>query len=208
MKRLLWSLLFLTVTGQAQIHQAHASPACESAIDAASMTSVVPNGLLHAIAVVESGRPDPRSGTIQPWPWTIDVGGQGYYFPTKAAAISAVRTLMAAGISSIDVGCMQINLSYHPAAFRNLDQAFDPMANARYAAVFLTRLYDSSLDWTKAAGAYHSQTPTLAQPYQNAVLAHWQPIGASKRYKAITSWEDYGGPKSWEDFATGLKGHR
>ena len=53
MKRLLWSLLFLTVTGQAQIHQAHASPACELAIDAASMTSVVPNGLLHAIAVVE-----------------------------------------------------------------------------------------------------------------------------------------------------------
>ena len=210
MKRLLWSLCILTVAAQAHPNQALANPACESAINAAALTSTVPLGLLHAIAVVESGRPDPHSGTIQPWPWTIDVGGQGYYFATKAAAISAVRTLMAAGINSIDVGCMQINLSYHPAAFRSLDQAFDPMANARYAAVFLTRLYDSSLDWTKAAGAYHSQTPTLAGPYRQAVLSHWQPgAGAVKRATSMLSWEDvYGGPKSWEDFATGLKGHR
>ncbi len=211
MKRLLWSLCILIATAQAQANQAHANPACELAIDAAELTSPVPAGLLHAIAVVESGRPDPHSGTIQPWPWTIDVGGQGYYFATKAAAVSAVRTLMATGIQSIDVGCMQINLSYHPAAFRNLEQAFDPSANARYAATFLTRLYGSSLDWTKAAGAYHSQTPTLAQPYQRAVLAHWQPgTGAVKRYTAMTSWEDvYGAvPKSWEDFATAAKGHR
>lgn len=211
MKRLLWSLIVVTVTAQAQARQAPTYPACESAIDAAAATSVVPDGLLHAIAIVESGRPDSRTGTIQPWPWTIDVGGQGYYFATKAAAISAVRTLMAAGVNSIDVGCMQINLSYHPAAFRSLDQAFDPMANARYAAVFLTALYNSSMDWTKAAGAYHSQTPTLAQPYQQAVLSHWMPgAGAVKRHTAMTSWEDVykAGPKSWEDFATGEKGHR
>ena len=183
MKRLLWSLLFLTVTAQVTNLIRHTlAPPASSAIDAASMTSVVPNGLLHAIAIVKSGRPDPRSGTIQPWPWTIDVGGQGYYFPTKTAAISAVRTLMAAGINSIDVGCMQINLSYHPAAFRNLDQAFDPMANARYAAVFLTRLYDSSLDWTKAAGAYHSQN---AHPRDAVPERRSGALAADRRKQAL-----------------------
>ncbi len=140
---------------------------------------------------------------MRPWPWTINAAGQGFFFPSKSAAIQAVQQLQAAGINSIDVGCMQINLRYHPAAFRSLSQAFDPTANARYAAVFLTALYDHSQDWTKATGDYHSQTPTLAGPYQLRVLAHWNaPFGTVRRYAAFAPpGQVYRGFLSWEELA-------
>ena len=58
---------------------------------------------------------------------------------------------------------------YHPAAFQNLDEAFDPSANADYAAHFLVSLHAATGDWQKAAGLYHSQTLALAIPYAQKV---------------------------------------
>ena len=60
------------------------------------------------------------------WPWTINVEGKGFHFKTKRDAIRFVKDQMTAGKESIDVGCMQINLKYHPDAFTSLDQAFSP----------------------------------------------------------------------------------
>lgn len=212
MRRALWLVfLLLSVPACAEPRTAHGTahgPGCESAIAVAQLAGRLPDGLLHAVALVESGRADPRTGTVAPWPWTIDVGGQGYFFPTKQQAVAAVKELMAAGVSSIDVGCLQINLAYHPAAFRSLEQAFDPMANARYAAKFLNALFDRSGDWKKAVGAYHSETPSIAAPYQARVLAAWHPpAGVIRRTDAdrnagFLSWEVvYRVPRSWEDFA-------
>ncbi|OYW08229.1 MAG: hypothetical protein B7Z53_05095, partial [Rhodospirillales bacterium 12-71-4] len=67
---------------------------------------------------------------------------------------------------SMDVGCMQVNLRHHPDAFANLEEAFDPMANARYAARFLRALQARAGDWMTAAGHYHSQTPARAEAYR------------------------------------------
>jgi hypothetical protein len=68
---------------------------------------------------------------------------------------------------------MQINLRHHPNAFPNLDHAFDPLTNARYAARFLNSLNSSRSDWTRAASAYHSATPEFADPYRQRVMAAW-----------------------------------
>ena len=203
MQRVLWLSLLLAVPVLTQSPKSYAASPCESAISSAELSHQLPAGLLHAVAVVESGRPDPRTGQITPWPWTIDVAGQGFFFPSKAAAIAAVEELRAAGISSIDVGCMQVNLMYHPAAFASLQQAFDPFANARYAASFLNALYYRSLDWTKAVGDYHSQTPTIAAPYQVRVLAQWRPpFGTVRRYAAfLPANQIYQGFRSWEQLA-------
>ena len=51
-----------------------------------------------------------------------------------------MRAVQAQGVRSIDIGCMQVNLMHHPNAFATLDAAFDPLANALYAARFLTEL--------------------------------------------------------------------
>ena len=151
---------------------------CTAAIATAERTGDIPAGLLAAIGHVESGRRDPSSGALQPWPWTIDVGGVGHFFTTKAEAVAATAALQAKGIASIDVGCLQVNLAYHPAAFASLDEAFDPTANALYAARFLGALFKATGDWPAAAAAYHSQTRAISAAYQGKVLAIWTPPGS------------------------------
>ena len=146
---------------------------CRAAIQVAERGGGVPARLMSAIGLVESGRRDPETGEQNPWPWTINVEGKGYVYETKAAAVSAVRTFQSQGARSIDVGCMQINLMHHPDAFPDLDAAFDPLINARYAAVFLNELHGQSGDWDRATGAYHSSTPDLGADYLRRVLAIW-----------------------------------
>jgi hypothetical protein len=76
-------------------------------------------------------------------------------------------------VRSIDVGCMQVNLRHHPNAFASLEEAFDPAANARYAARFLTELHATRNDWLRAAAHYHSHTPQFADAYRARVEAAW-----------------------------------
>lgn len=146
---------------------------CQSAIQDAERNAKLPAGLLPAIGRVESGRVDPKTGRVQSWPWTINAEGVGQYFDTKEEAIGAVEALQARGVRSIDVGCMQVNLLHHPAAFPNLDAAFDPEANAGYAGRFLSALYGQAASWPVAAGFYHSLTPELADGYRRAVMLAW-----------------------------------
>lgn len=145
---------------------------CRQEIHAAERAGGVPLQLMAAIARVESGRSDAR-GVVHPWPWTINAEGAGQYFETKEAALAAVRALQASGVRSIDVGCMQVNLAHHPTAFASLEQAFDPAANAAYAARFLNLLYSKTGDWTKATAYYHSATPERGEGYQRKVAAVW-----------------------------------
>lgn len=146
---------------------------CLPAIQAAERAEGIPGGLLRSIAFVESGRADPLSGRAVPWPWTINAEGEGRYFETKAEAVAATRALLAAGVRSIDVGCAQVNLLHHPNAFASLDLAFDPAANAAYAARFLRSLHAAAGHWPFAAAAYHSQTPERGHAYALRVAAIW-----------------------------------
>ncbi len=154
---------------------------CDTAIEAAAKgPGKVPDKLLPAIARVESGRLDPATGRIRPWPWTINVEGTGYFYDTKEQVIAAVQAFQAKGMRSIDVGCMQVNLLHHPNAFADLDEAFDPAANARYAVHFLTALYAQAKDWHLATAWYHSMTPDLGEEYQRLVFGRvMAPMGGS-----------------------------
>lgn len=146
---------------------------CRGAIAGAERQWRIPERLMAAIGVVESGRRD-ASGVKAPWPWTINAEGVGHWFESKPEAIAAVQALQARGVRSIDVGCMQVNLMHHPDAFASLDQAFDPVANADYAGRFLTQLYAQTGTWPKAAAGYHSLTPGVGEPYADQVMAVWQ----------------------------------
>jgi hypothetical protein len=146
---------------------------CSPAIDAAERAARLPPMLLRSISMVESARVDPQTGRIVAWPWTINAGGVGYFFETKEAAIAAVEQFRRAGVQSIDVGCMQVNLMYHPDALASLDVAFEPWANAAYAAKFVTELYTETRTWPATAAAYHSQTPDIGLDYARKVYAQW-----------------------------------
>jgi len=134
----------------------------------------IPPKLLKAVSIVESGIYHKDSATTVPWPWTINVQGKGYFFNSKQEAIEAVQQLQARGISSIDVGCMQINLHFHPKAFISLEQAFEPRENIAYAAGFLQDNFVRGRSWRNAVASYHSETRELGMPYAKKVLAIWQ----------------------------------
>ena len=121
--------------------------------------------LLTTITNVESGRWNQRKQRNLAWPWTVNAQGQGHFYATKQQAINAVKKLQARGVKSIDVGCMQVNLMYHPDAFDDLEEAFNPYKNVEYGAKFLTKLYEQKGDWNKAATAYHSNAPLKAKKY-------------------------------------------
>ena len=144
---------------------------CRPALIAAEMRRGIPAGLLQAIGIVESGRRDRATGKSEPWPWTINADGEPHIFDSKQQAVEWVRQAQGRGVQSIDVGCAQVNLMYHPTAFASVEQAFDPAANADYAARFLRELWEGSAggNWMTAAGQYHSQTPELANAYREQV---------------------------------------
>lgn len=144
--------------------------ACEAAIAAAQKGPRIPDTLMPAISRVESGRLDPVTRQVRAWPWTINVEGAGFFFDSKEQAIAAVRALQARGVRSIDVGCMQVNLMYHPTAFPTLDEAFEPAANARYAARFLSALHRQTGDWSLAVANYHSANADRGEDYQRRVF--------------------------------------
>ncbi len=171
-------LIFATAPG-APARASGADP-CREAIASVEPGSGLPPGLLEAIALVESGRPDPRGG-VSPWPWASNAAGTGRFHATRAEAVGAVAALRAQGVRSVDVGCMQVNLHHHPAAFASLEDAFDPLANVRYAAGFLAELHRrAGGDWARAIGWYHSTTPNRAAAYRARVLAGFEsPPGAS-----------------------------
>ena len=150
-----------------------ADAGCEAAGTLAEQRYEVPAGLLLAIGRVESGRRDPGTGRLAAWPWTINAQGRGQLFETREAAQVAVQALQKSGVASIDVGCFQVNLAYHPDAFPHLEDGFDPAANADYAARFLLSLKAKLGSWPAAVAAYHSATPELGGPYRDRVLAGW-----------------------------------
>ena len=169
---LLVAALFLLLFPRPSVADSSPAALCRAAISAAERSSGVPDRLMQAVGIVESGRPDERGG-VSAWPWTINVEGTGYVFNTKAEAIAAVNSNLAQGVRSIDVGCMQVNLMHHGTNFASLDQAFDPVANALYAARFLQQLLAQTGSWPRAAAGYHSMTPDIGADYARKVLAVW-----------------------------------
>ena len=136
----------------------------------------IPMHLLSAISATESGRYHKGLKITLPWPWTINVEGQGHYYDTKQQAIAAVRQFQAQGRRSIDIGCMQVNLIHHPNAFASLDEAFDPEANVAYGASFLRSLYEENKSWKSASASYHSRTPARGGEYVGRVYDRWTNI--------------------------------
>ena len=153
-----------TVTAPEAITDSFASQsACVSAILAAQERYAIPDNILLGIGLQEAGRK--LDGAITVWPWTVNAAGEGRYFENAAEALGWVRDRLSQGVRSIDVGCMQVNLRWHPEAFQTLEDGFDPTINADYAARFLVDLYLRTGNWADAAGSYHSFTPAKRDRY-------------------------------------------
>jgi hypothetical protein len=185
-------LLFVCAGARAQVVKS-----CEQAGAAAEQAYGLPPGLLQAIGRVESGRWDNAAGKVVVWPWSVDLDGQPLRYDSADAALQDVRTWRASGGHSIDVGCFQINLGWHPGAFDSLEQAFDPVANANYAAMFLRSLDLRLGSWAAAVAAYHSANPDLGIPYREHVMAIWSATPAPEQVPAWLPEAERFGIRIW-----------
>jgi hypothetical protein len=183
----LLALLLLAPLSARAVVLPPADNACAAEAAASERVYGIPPALLHAISIVESGRYDQTRKAVIAWPWTVTAEGEGHYLPSKAEAIALVRKLKSQGVRNIDVGCMQVNLRYHPDAFADLDQAFDPAANVGYAARFLQGLFSATGHWPTAASYYHSQTPSLAAAYRERLMKVWNGSGAATTQYALST---------------------
>lgn len=138
---------------------------CDRAALAAATDMKVPAGLLRALTRTETGRS--RNGRLTPWPWTVNMEGAGHWFETRGEALAFVLKHHRRGARSFDIGCFQINFRWHGDAFATIEAMFDPLANARYAAQFLTKLRGEASDWSDAVGHFHSKTPSRAAKYRS-----------------------------------------
>lgn len=177
---------------------AHAARLCHSLIGRAEQELNIPRHLLQAIALTESGRSVtlPAAGpgdaakagkTFTAWPWTVMAEGQGRYLPSKAAAIKEVKKLQSKGVTNIDVGCMQVNLHYHGDAFSSLEEAFDPVHNVAYAAMFLSKLREDRHSWTMAVKFYHSSNRERQSYYRKKVFTTWRNLQKEARQARLAT---------------------
>jgi hypothetical protein len=147
---------------------------CERSIKAAERKYDIPPYLLAAIALTESGRQG------KPSPVAMNIAGRSYY-ASDTAEMQAVVARNGGETSSIDVGCLQVNLRWHAPRFRNWRSLLVPSYNAEYAALYLKELYRATGSWNGAVGAYHSRTPWRSANYACLVSRRWSQIFGSTR---------------------------
>lgn len=167
-------VLGLCLFAPAALARAADADACADAIRAIERSAALPRGLLAAVSFAEAGRRDPDGKRAVAWPWTVNNGGDGRYFASKAEAMAHVEALRAQGKRNIDVGCMQINLMHHPDAFASLESAFEPTTNVAYGARFLQGLQRETGSWARAIERYHTADPARGEAYRERVQDRWQ----------------------------------
>ncbi|HHW9302788.1 TPA: transglycosylase, partial [Salmonella enterica] len=72
----------------------------------------VPAELLYAVARAESGTRLAQG--LHPWPWTLNIAGTGYRYPSRSSACRALLAFARTrSLKRIDAGLGQINLGWN-----------------------------------------------------------------------------------------------
>jgi len=141
----------------------------------------IPSDVFYALALAESGRRIPALAAIRPWPWTLNVEGDGRFYSSRWAAAAALQDELSIGRTLVDIGLMQVNWHHHWAAVGEADLALDPYRNLNIAAAILVACHRAQGDWWAAVGCYHApRDPERAARYRDRVRAIWHDLRHSK----------------------------
>jgi len=123
---------------------------CEAEIIRASQRHGVPEGILYAVGLTETG----QRGSLHPN--ALNIAGRAVFAPTRGDAVREFNRAREEGVSLIDLGCMQINHHYHQEHFPSVEAMLDPRLNVDYAARFLAQLKTRHDTWSMAVARYHA----------------------------------------------------
>lgn len=151
----------------------HASDDIPAAYRHVAAMHDVPADLFYAVALTESGRS--VEGSLRPWPWTLNIAGEGLFFTSRVEAWLTLDASLREGQPSVDVGLMQVNWRYHQTRLRSSWLALEPYRNLGIAAEILSDCYRQRRDWWASVGCYHAPADEKrAERYRNRVIAHWR----------------------------------
>jgi hypothetical protein len=119
----------------------------------------LPQGLLMAIALTESG----HGGA--PYPWALNLGGAPRFPGAYPDAARLLRDGEGRPRRDVAVGCMQIHMAYHLEAFGAPEWALHPFYNVWYGAQFLRQLAVRYGSWVAAIAHYHGSDPQAQRTY-------------------------------------------
>jgi len=120
---------------------------CIVAARTAEAVANLPDGLLVAVAVVESAL----------HPYAVGSEGDARYARSPAQAKAAARA-MAPRVRSVSGGCFQVNIGVH--ARDGAAWVFDPAESAAFAARLLSDLRARHGSWAAALAAYNGASPS------------------------------------------------
>ncbi|MCQ4160417.1 lytic transglycosylase domain-containing protein [Roseomonas sp. GC11] len=110
--------------------------ACLAAVRTAELKYDLPEGLLVAVALAESGL----------HAHALNIGGRAYYPQSRAEARAILARAPAK--ASVMAGCVQVNARVH--ARNGNDWPLDPERSADWAARYLRMHYDAAGNWAVA----------------------------------------------------------
>lgn len=141
----------------------------------------IPADLFYAMALTESGKAAGTGMRRRPWPWALNIAGEGRFFANRIEAWRAFNAALGAGEDRVDVGLMQINWRYHGTLLKSSWQALEPYRNLELAARILKDCYRERGDWWASVGCYHAPANSeRARRYRNRVLGHWRSLQESR----------------------------
>lgn len=159
-------LLLLTLT---------CSPVAASTFEQilAQECSAVPRDVVMKVVTHESK--SFYQGRVQPWPWTLNIDGQGYYYASYQLALLAAIKAHRNGASKLGIGFGQIEWKYHKGRFdENIAAALNPRNNIKAVCQILVEAWGSKRvkTWEDAIAYYHRPVlDDIARKYAEKVLA-------------------------------------
>jgi len=133
----------------------------------------IPYKLLYSIGLQESQR-ELDNGLVVPWPWTLNIRGEGQYFDTSMEMQAAAFEALEQGITNIDVGVLQVNWHWHGRKMDSIVDLIRPENNLNVGASILREEHrkcgGTDLDWNCAVGRYHSYKDERAEDYTRKVM--------------------------------------
>jgi len=134
---------------------------------------MVPRDIVLRVVTHESK--STYQGRIQPWPWTLNIDGKGYYFSNYHKALLAAIKAHRNGAEKLGIGFGQIEWKYHKDRFdKNIAAALHPRRNIKVVCEILVEAWSSKRvkTWEDAIAYYHRPVlDNIARKYAEKVLA-------------------------------------
>jgi|TARA_R100001509_G_C4884907_1_gene221769 hypothetical protein len=110
----------------------------------------------------------------QPWPWTLNINGQGYYFDSYSEALAYAKKALESNPRRFGVGIGQIEWSYHKTRFKDISEALNPIKNLQAVRDILLegRRVGISNSYELAAYYHRPKRDSIAFKYADKVFSN------------------------------------